>query len=101
MKQNLRHTDTEISSKVYNNPLMIEGVSEGRFYFSKIYSLCNSDRANDNIDLLVNKVNGKWTICVSSAAFQRERERERERESERERERDQDTMMRKGVGVSE
>ena len=32
----------------------------------------------DNIDLLVNKVNGKWTIRVSSAAF-RERERERER----------------------
>ena len=68
------------SSKFYNNPLIIEGVSEGRFYFSKIYSLFNADRANDNIDLLVSKVNGKWTICVSSDAFQRERERERERE---------------------
>ena len=33
----------------------------------------------DNTDLLVNKVNGKWTIRVSSAAF-RERERERKRE---------------------
>ena len=53
MKQDLRRTDTEISSKFYNDPLNIEGVSEGRFHFSKIYSLCNSDRANDNIDLLV------------------------------------------------
>ena len=53
MKQDLRRTDTEISSKFYDNPLTIEGVSEGRFYFSKIYSLCNSERANDNIDLLV------------------------------------------------
>ena len=95
MNQDQRRTDTEISSKFYNNPLIIEGVSEGRFYFSKIYSLCNSDRANDNIDLLVNKVNGKWIICVASAAFQRERERERERE------RDQDTMMRKDMGVSD
>ena len=91
MKQDLRCTDTETSSKVYNIPLIIEGVCEGRFYFSKIYSLFNSDRANDNIDLLecllVSKVNGKWTIRLSSAAFT-ERERERERE---------DTMMGKGM----
>ena len=50
----------------------------------------------DNTDLLVNKVNGKWTIRVSSAAF-----RERERERERERDIYQDTMMGKGMGVSE
>ena len=45
------------------------------------------------IDLFANKVNGKWIIRVSSAAFQRERERERER--------DQGTVMGKGMGVSE
>ena len=79
MKQDLRRTDTEISSKFYNNPLISEGVSKRRFYFLKIYSLCNSDRANDdNIDLLA----------------EREREREREREK-------QDTMVGKGMDVSE
>ena len=77
MKQDLRRTDTEISSKFYNNPLISEGVSKRRFYFLKIYSLCNSDRANDdNIDLLA------------------EREREREK-----REREQDTMVGKGMDV--
>ena len=62
-------------SNFYNNPLIIEGVSAGRFYFSKIYSLFNAIKSKHRFTcLLVNKVNGKWTICP---AFQRERERER------------------------
>ena len=52
MKQDLRRADTEVRSKIYNNSLILEGESEGRFYFSKIYSLCNCGRANNNIDLL-------------------------------------------------
>ena len=69
MKQDLRRIDTEKSSKFYNNPLIIEGVSEGRFYFSKIYSHCTSDTANNNIDLQSN-FNGSntfGTIKISSS----------------------------------
>ena len=46
----------------------------------------------DNIDLLVNKVNGLFVFRLLHS--ERERERERER-------RYQDTMMGKGMGVSE
>ena len=96
--------------KVYNNPLIIEEVAREDFIFWKFTrsarvgrKLLNSDRANDYIDLFINKVNGKRTICVSSAAFQRERERERERGGGRQwgRQRDQGMIMGKGMGISE
>ena len=61
MKQDLRRIDTEKSSKFYNNPLIIEEVNEGRFYFSKVYSLCTSDIANNKIDLQSN-FNGSNTF---------------------------------------
>ena len=35
MKQDLRRTDTEISTKFYNNPLIIEGVEREDFIFRK------------------------------------------------------------------
>ena len=83
MKQVLRRTDTEIRSKFYNYPLIIEGVCEGRFFFFRKFTRSATliEQTITSITcLLFNKVNGKWTICVSAAAFQRERERERERE---------------------
>ena len=74
MKQDLRRTDTEISSKFYNNPLISEGESKRRLlYFLKF------TRSATLIE----------QTTITSIYLQRERERE------------QDTMVGKGMDFSE